>query len=280
MGQDGTDWKAETVRGSKASPAAQLSLLLCSTGAARVVPVPHFLLPWVSVLSPCAGTGTCVLAQWPGSGRWSSWKLICCGTQQPDHSWGWLHCANARAAGLMQENRPAPGSSSQAWTWAGMVAGRSDASCLAPALVLLLSFPWQSSLKGVFQKAGCSCQTSWVFFGWVMFFTQCRLSSTSPVDSAAARVLGHRWRRGWCAGRSEYLLLGEGGSASPLTRLVDAGFRCLLALCFMHAVFDKLSFSPRSLFPLLCSVCNSPSFLSMQFFVEPGCKLDCWAGRG
>jgi len=71
----------------------------------------------------------------------------------------------------------------------GTVAGRRNASCLAPAPVLLPSFPWQSSLKGVFQKAACSCKKSWGVFGWV--FTQGRLSSTHPLDSTAAQVVGY-----------------------------------------------------------------------------------------
>ena len=49
MGQDGTDMKAQSVRGSKASSAVQLSLLLGSRGAVRVVLVPHFLLPWLQL---------------------------------------------------------------------------------------------------------------------------------------------------------------------------------------------------------------------------------------
>lgn len=161
---------------------------------------------------------------------------------------------------------------------------RRNAACLAPASVLLPSFPRQRSLKGVFQKAGCSCKMLWFFVMYFFFlgcfFTQCRLSSTYPAESGTAQVLRHLQRRGWCTGRSDDLL-GKGRSVSPLNWLVDAGFRCLSNCGLGLQVCSTWQLKP------LCQMFVSTAMLSMQFpqlylchCLWSCCKQDCWADYG
>lgn len=106
-----------------------------------------------------------------------------------------------------------------------------------------------------------SWDTALKCLGFVIF-TQGWLSFS---DFTAAKELGHLWR---CRGCNEDPLLGEGGSALGFP--FNLAGLCWFQVLAYHLVLQACSiqhvtFSPRCLCPLLCSVCNSPGFIYIAF---------------